>query len=177
MQAHLRTEAFLKDLKSKGQIEYTIIREGLYNESWPLYLGYYSPKEDKRDEIVLAGDGKISWTAISDLGLGTALVLADESGKWREKTFYLSNVKESKSLKEIAALVGEIKGISLSTKIASRKEYVSHYIEGEKEAPGVEVSEQFFSLFVVGVGLTSSSGGVRRMGLWRRANVKFQMGH
>lgn len=138
MQAHLRTEAFLKDLNSKGQIEYTIIREGLYNESWPLYLGYYEPKKDDRSEIVLAGDGKISWMAINDLGLGTALVLADDGGKWRGKTFYLSNSTESKRLKEIAALVGKVKGISLKTKIVSGEEYVRHYVESGKEAPSIQ---------------------------------------
>ncbi|CZR65180.1 uncharacterized protein PAC_15080 [Phialocephala subalpina] len=138
MQAHLRTEAFLKDLKAEGKIEYTIIREGLYNESWPLYLGYYDPKKDERGEIVLVGDGEISWTAISDLGLGTALVLADESGKWRGKTFYLSNSRESKSLKEIAGLVGQAKGKELGVKIVSREEYVQHYMQNGKEAPSVE---------------------------------------
>ncbi|KAE8447226.1 hypothetical protein EG329_010920 [Mollisiaceae sp. DMI_Dod_QoI] len=138
MLAHLRTEAFLKDLKAKGECEYTVIREGLYNESWPLYLGYYDPKADKRDEIVLAGDGKVSWTSIADLGLGTALVLADQSGKFQGKTFYLSNSKESRSLEEIAALVGKIKGRDLRVRIVGREEYVEHYVEGGKERPMVE---------------------------------------
>ncbi len=33
-------------------------------------------------EVAVAGDGKISWTSIRDLGLGTAVVLANESGEW-----------------------------------------------------------------------------------------------
>ena len=36
MRAHLRTEAYLK-----GMMKVTVIREGLYNSIWPLYLGYF----------------------------------------------------------------------------------------------------------------------------------------
>ena len=39
MRAHLRTEAYLKGLEEKGVVKVTVIREGLYNSSWPLYLG------------------------------------------------------------------------------------------------------------------------------------------
>ena len=35
MRAHVRTEKYLKDLESEGKVKYTVIREGLYNESWP----------------------------------------------------------------------------------------------------------------------------------------------
>jgi hypothetical protein len=48
----------------------------LYNESWPLYFGYFDPKgHDERTEVLVAGDGPISWTALKDLGLANALVL------------------------------------------------------------------------------------------------------
>jgi hypothetical protein len=59
----------------------TVIREGLYNESWPLYLGYFDPKGDDREEVALAGDGKISCTSIRNLGHGTALVLSYDGAK------------------------------------------------------------------------------------------------
>ncbi|RFU31937.1 hypothetical protein B7463_g4447, partial [Scytalidium lignicola] len=76
MRAHLRTEAYLKQLHEQGKVDFTIIREGLYNESWPLYFGYYYDlKKDERSEVVIAGDGPVSWTSISDLGLVTAMVL------------------------------------------------------------------------------------------------------
>ena len=61
MRAHIRTEAYLHDLAQQGKTEYTIIREGLYNESWPLYFGHYwGFKSDERQEIVVAGDGPVS---------------------------------------------------------------------------------------------------------------------
>lgn len=88
MRAHIRTEAYL----ATRDIQTTVIREGLYNESWPLYLGYFDPKgDDTRDKVALAGDGKICWTAIEDLGLGNALVLAAPSDEYAGKTFYLSS--------------------------------------------------------------------------------------
>lgn len=59
MRAHIRTEAYLQDLEKQDKVRVTIIREGLYNESWPLYLGYYYDlKNETREEVVVAGDGQ-----------------------------------------------------------------------------------------------------------------------
>ena len=134
MQAHLRTEAFLHDLKD---VKYTIIREGLYNESWPLYLGYYDLQNDDRTQIVLAGDGPIKWTSIADLGYGTALVLADKTTKYEGKTFYLSGT-EALSLGDIAKVVSTIKGKEITTRIVTREEYVDFYTEKGTERASVE---------------------------------------
>jgi len=126
MRAHIRTEEYLKGLKD---VNYTIIREGLYSESWPLYLGYYYKlKEEKRKEVIVAGDGKISWTSIADLGFGTAKVLTGKEEDWAGKTFYLSQNK-TKTLKEIAELVSEAKGTSVQLEVRSRKEYEDFYVE------------------------------------------------
>jgi hypothetical protein len=85
MTAHERTEARLRELEKQVGFDVTILREGLYNESCPLYLGYFVPKEDKRTRIVLPleHDGKISWTAIAVLGIANAMILADESSTWK----------------------------------------------------------------------------------------------
>jgi nucleoside-diphosphate-sugar epimerase len=129
MRAHLRTEEFLKGEEKKG-LKVTILREGLYNESWPLYLGYYSPKDDEREEIILCGEGKISWTAIKDLGLANALVLAATSGEYEGKTLYLSAPKgNALSLKEVAECVGRVRGRQVKTKVVGREEYVRWYVE------------------------------------------------
>ena len=134
MQAHLRTEAFLHDMKDT---KFTIIREGLYNESWPLYLGYYDLNGDDRTEIVIAGDGPISWTSIADLGHGTALILEEQSDKYEGKTFYLTG-GDVLTLKDIAKLVSTIKGKQLTTKVVSREEYVEFYTQRGIERPSVE---------------------------------------
>ncbi|KAF2201689.1 NAD(P)-binding protein [Delitschia confertaspora ATCC 74209] len=126
MQAHIRTEAYLKSLKD---VQYTIIREGLYNESWPLYFGYYyGLKEEKRSEVLVCGDGKISWTSIADLGFATAKVLAGKEEHWTGKTFYLSQ-NIAKTLKEIADVVSEAKGEKVVLKVVSKQEYEAFYVQ------------------------------------------------
>ncbi|OTB13030.1 hypothetical protein K445DRAFT_320537 [Daldinia sp. EC12] len=126
MRAHLRTEAYLASLRSSGKFDsVTIIREGLYAESWPLYLGYFSPRgtDDERTEVLLAGDGKISWTAIPDLGVANAAVLAAPDGEFDDRTFYLSvRPGAAKSMAEIAALVGAARGKEVKVKIVGRPE-------------------------------------------------------
>ncbi|OCL10558.1 NAD(P)-binding protein [Glonium stellatum] len=128
MRAHLRTEEYLASLNDIG---YTVIREGLYNESWPLYFGHYSVSDDQRKEVIVAGDGKISWTAIKDLGLGTALILAAPSKDYASRTLYLSSLS-SKTLTELAQIISGIKGEGVKLKIVPQEEYENYYI-GERE--------------------------------------------
>ncbi|KAI1279804.1 hypothetical protein F5Y07DRAFT_34007 [Xylaria sp. FL0933] len=139
MRAHLRTEAYLRSVSAKHGVHITIIREGLYNESWPLYLGYFDAQnaQSERDVVPLCGDGKISWTAIHDLGVASALVLysggsqakADEN-EFVGKTFYLSTRPEmAKTVGEIVKLVGEARGKDLQVKIVGRQEHERYYVE------------------------------------------------
>lgn len=134
MQAHLRTEAFLKSLTD---IKSTIIREGIYNESWPLYLGYYNPENDDRSEIITAGDGLISWTSIPDLGVATAMVVVDPSEKYAGATFYLS-APGAHSLKDIAAIISKLKGKEIRIKTVSRDQYVEYYTGMGKDRASVD---------------------------------------
>jgi nucleoside-diphosphate-sugar epimerase len=135
MRAHLKTEEYLRQLEGKAGLKVTVIREGLYNKSWPLYLRYFDAKGDDREEVVVAGDRKISWTSIGNLGLGTALVLVEDNGKWVGKTFYLSSTKGPRSLAEIAGIVGEEKGRKVKVKVVDREEYVKYYVgRGRDEA-------------------------------------------
>ena len=68
MQAHLDTEKYLKE----SGLTYTIIREGLYSESYSLYFGYWSPGRGSAEVKVPYGDGGIAWVCREDLGEGTA---------------------------------------------------------------------------------------------------------
>lgn len=80
MQSHLETERYLKACG----VAYTIVREGTYNEIWPMYLGVLDMGvlkggEEETGELVLTvpiGDGGIAWAAQDDLGAGTAKILA-----------------------------------------------------------------------------------------------------
>jgi uncharacterized protein YbjT (DUF2867 family) len=139
MRAHIRTEKYLADLQSEGKLQVTVIREGLYNGSWPLYFGYFfGLKDDARDEVVVAGDGPVSWTAIADMGFATAKVVSAPSSEWAGKTFYLSQ-KKTWTLEEIARIVGKARGKDVTLLVRSRKEYENFYVsEKGVERPSVE---------------------------------------
>ncbi|KAF7954413.1 hypothetical protein EAE96_005535 [Botrytis aclada] len=123
MRAHLRTEAYLKTLTD---IKWTIVREGLYQESWPLYAGFYDTVADAREEVVVAGDGPVSMISLEDLGVANALVLMDWSGMYEGQFFYLSP-RKSISMTEVLEMVSEIRGKDVRLKIVSEREYVDYY--------------------------------------------------
>jgi uncharacterized protein YbjT (DUF2867 family) len=129
MTAHERTEAYLKGVKRSKGVDYTIIREGLYNESWPLYFGHFNPKTDSRTEVIVAGDGAISWTSISDLGLANAVILVSDNEKYKGNTLYLSNTRDPKSLADIASMLSSTRKQPISLKVVSRSEHEEYYIK------------------------------------------------
>lgn len=139
MRAHIRTEKYLSFVESEKNIKVTIIREGLYNESWPLYFGYYfGLKDETRKEVIIAGDGNISWTAIQDMAFATAKIVSAPGNEWAGKTFYLSQ-GSSWTLREIAEIVSKIKGREVGVKVVGRKEYEDYFVnKKEMERPSVE---------------------------------------
>jgi uncharacterized protein YbjT (DUF2867 family) len=138
MRCHSLTEDYLHDLEEKGKVTTTIIREGLYNEGWPLAFGYYfDMKNDTRSEILVAGDGPMSWASVEDLTFGTANVLAAPSERFAGKTLTMST-KRTLTLKRIAEIVSKIKGRELQLKIVSKKQFVDHYAERGIPREGAE---------------------------------------
>lgn len=138
MRAHIRTEQYLTQLEQDGKVRTTIIREGLYNESWPLYLGYYfGLKDETREDIVVAGDGAVSWTSIADMAFGTAKVLAGPSEEWSGRTFYLSQ-KKTWTLRDIAEIVSKVQQRNVRLKVVSKKEYENFYEARGTERASVE---------------------------------------
>lgn len=131
MTAHERTEERLGQMEKEGAFDVTILREGLYNESWPLYLGYFDPENDERTEVVLAdeGDRRLSWTSIKDLGIASAMIVAGDGAKWKGKCVYLSRTEGARSMKQVAELVGKALGKSVSVKTVDVKEHVRHYAQ------------------------------------------------
>jgi uncharacterized protein YbjT (DUF2867 family) len=69
MQAHLDTEAYL----AKSGLTYTVLREGIYSESYSLYTGFFDHNKD--NEVCVPTDGPITWVCIEDLGEGTAKLM------------------------------------------------------------------------------------------------------
>lgn len=150
MRAHLRTEEYLREVLESSRSggggggalkEVVAIREGLYSESWPLYLGYFSPAgDDERTTVKLAGDGKICWTAIPDLGVANALVLVAPEGAYEGyRSFYLSTRPETaRSMREVAGVVAEARGKDVQVEVVGREEHVRFYVEERGlEAPAV----------------------------------------
>lgn len=138
MTAHVRTEAYLRELEKEGKVKVTILREGLYNESWPLYFGYYfGLKDEGRGEVVVAGDGRVSWTAIADMAYGTARILAARGKEWEGRMVYLSQ-REVWTLRDVAGMVGKSKGREVELKVVGRKEYEEFYVGQGKEKASVE---------------------------------------
>ncbi|EME43969.1 hypothetical protein DOTSEDRAFT_130789 [Dothistroma septosporum NZE10] len=123
--AHERTEDYLHQ-HWNGKL--TVLREGLYNESWPLYLGHYDVPNDDRKDIVVAGDGKISWTSIAVLGLATALILAADGKEWDGRTVYLSQ-RQAYTLAEVAEMMSRVKGREVRVKVVERDEHEKYYVQ------------------------------------------------
>lgn len=135
MRAHIRTEEYLRGLEG---VKVTVLREGLYCESWPLYFGYYfGLKGEERREVVVAGDGEVSWTSIADMAFCTAKILAEEGGKWAGRTVYLSQ-KETRTLGDVAGIVSRVRGEEVGLKVVERKEFEDYYVGRGMERASVE---------------------------------------
>ena len=128
MRAHERTEEWLGSQAGEGGMEWTVLREGLYSESWPLYLGHSLVRGDGREVVPVAGDGKVSWTCIADLGFASALVLAQEGEEWVGRTCYLAQ-ERAYTIREVAAMVSKAKVKEVRLKIVSREEHEEYYVQ------------------------------------------------
>jgi len=119
MQAHLQTEAFLKE----SGLSYTIIREGLYSESFRLYIGFFSFNDS---EVVVPGDGGVSWVTWNDLGEGNAKIIAEN--KFVNQTILLSGPKAI-TLKETTQLVSKYLKREIAFVIVTGEEWLKKHAE------------------------------------------------
>ncbi|KAI9037323.1 uncharacterized protein KD926_000610 [Aspergillus affinis] len=115
MQAHLDTEGYLDECtRQHAGFAYTVIREGLYSESYPLYTAFFDLKHPV-DEIKIPHDGSgpgIAWVKREELGEGTAELVKrfvqDQAGfKYRNQKVLLSGSK-TLTLGETVAILGKI---------------------------------------------------------------------
>ncbi|KZV63593.1 NAD(P)-binding protein [Peniophora sp. CONT] len=120
MRAHLDTEAYLK----ASGLEYTIVREGLYAESFPLYFGFFDASYDS--DVYVPGDGPIAWAARADLGEATARIIAD--GLYANETILLSGpAKNVLTLSQLAELCSSILSRPIKLHVVSEDEYVAQH--------------------------------------------------
>jgi uncharacterized protein YbjT (DUF2867 family) len=116
MKAHFATEDYIK----QSGLKYTIIREGSYMESYPVYLGLYDTSSDK---VVVPGDGKVAFADRAELGEATAKIIA--SGEYVNETVTLTGDK-AYSLKETTEIVSSILQKTISFNTVSTEEFLKH---------------------------------------------------
>jgi len=135
MLAHLDTEAYLASLAS-STFSYTIIRQGLYSESFPVYTGNFdlekartSSESTLRIRIPLDGAGPgIAWAKRDELGEATAKLLKEYATDPAafdliNKMIILSGPKEY-TLNETAEVFSKVLGKEIKIEQVTVDEYV-----------------------------------------------------
>ncbi|KAJ6070535.1 hypothetical protein N7467_011854 [Penicillium canescens] len=132
MQAHLDTEKYLEQLSHKNpDFGYTVVREGLYTESYPLYTAFFDPKNPV-SEIKIPHDGSgpgIAWVKREELGEGTAELLKrfvnDPKGfPYLQRTVLLSG-RRVVSLKESVDILGKVANLPVKIHQVSEDEFAA----------------------------------------------------
>ena len=143
MQAHLDTEDYLRHTCARSGIRYTIIREGIYSESYPLYLGFFDPKAQQaasKREVLLppTGNQGVAWVSRDELGEVTARILLDAfnnlsntvGGLFTDKLILLSGPRIT-TLKDVGAAISRTldwKGAEeLDVHEVNEDEFVQHH--------------------------------------------------
>jgi uncharacterized protein YbjT (DUF2867 family) len=116
MKAHFATEEYLK----QSGVDYTIIREGSYMESYPVYLGLYDTSSDK---VIVPGDGQVAFADRSDLGEASAKIIASDD--YRNKTVTLTGPR-AYTLKETTAILSTILNKDISFHKVSDDEFLKY---------------------------------------------------
>lgn len=146
MLAHLATEAHLRaQVDSHPGFSYTVIRQGLYHESWPVYLpGLDIDHPPETGEIVLPHSGGppgLAWAKRDELGEATARLIAEyqkdpSSYPYVNKSINLSGPR-AYSLAETAEIIGKAIGRDLRI----RQLDMDSYVQARKEQEAKESTE------------------------------------
>lgn len=132
MQAHLDTERYLAKLSADiPSFTYTVVRQGLYTESYGLYLAFLD-LQNPPAELKIPHDGKgpgISWVKRDELGEGTAHLLADYA-KDPETFPHINNIlllsgPEELSLEQSVESIGRVTGKDIKIRECSVDEWKS----------------------------------------------------
>ncbi|BGP14681.1 hypothetical protein JCM10213_006239 [Rhodosporidiobolus nylandii] len=135
MAAHLRTEAYAKQLAAEGKLSYTIVREGIYSESTPMYTGFFEPATASsfNGKIKIPHDGSgpgVSWVKRDELGEATAKILRAVHfspavpAQFSNTTLLLSGPR-AVTLAETVSLLSSVSGIPLSIEPCSIEEFAA----------------------------------------------------
>lgn len=117
MQAHLDTEKYLRQLSQEDDgFSFTSIREGIYSESFMMYIGFPDLKVSP-DEVQIPHDGSgpgVAWAKRDELGEATARIVQRYVAKPGDEAFHnrivLLSGSEAVSLRETARVFGQAAG-------------------------------------------------------------------
>ncbi|EXJ63102.1 hypothetical protein A1O7_03547 [Cladophialophora yegresii CBS 114405] len=131
-QAHIKTIEYL----TKTGLQYVIVREGIYAESWWLYAGFQPQTFKKGDTseitFVIPNDGPVSWVTWDDLGEATAKILQNYEG-YLGQTLNLTGPRAT-SISDVAKIVEKCTGRKVKVNIVGRQE-AERYHKENKSVP------------------------------------------
>ena len=139
-QAHIKTVDYLESKRKEVKLQYLVIREGIYAESWWLYCGFQPRTFKKGDtgdiDFVIPNDGPVAWVGWDDLGEGTAKILADYK-KYIVDGKGLVNLTgpRATTISQIAKMVEETTGRKVNVKVVGKDEARRYHIEERKSVP------------------------------------------
>lgn len=132
-QAHIKTIDYL----SQSGLQYVVIREGIYAESWWLYAGYQPKQFSKADKsglsFVIPNDGPVAWVTWDDLGEGTAKILADYQ-RYIGQTLRLTGPRAT-TIKDVAKLVERYTERKVDVQVVGKEEAERYHKFEKKSLP------------------------------------------
>ncbi|KAJ5798496.1 uncharacterized protein N7503_007792 [Penicillium pulvis] len=146
MGAHLATEEYLS---TKPEISYTIVREGIYTESFPIYTAWFDP-QNPADEITIphSGDGPgVAWVKRDELGEATAKLIVsyvkDSAAFGYVNKMVLLSGQRVISLAETVQILGRAVGKNVRIREISVDEYAKLPHEGKHTYHRVDLSREW----------------------------------
>ena len=136
MQAHLETEVYLKSLaafsKKNAKFSFTVIREGFYSETFPMYIGFPN-LQNPQGKLRIPHDGSgpgIAWAKMDDLGEATAKLVRNyhDSGaaglpEYKDQIIVLTGPR-AYSIVETVDILGAALGKKLEIESVDVEDYV-----------------------------------------------------
>ena len=163
MQAHLLTEQYLLELsKTPGTqlFSFTVIREGIYSESMPMYTGFPSLHDltiskDKVFEVQIPHDGSglgVAWATIDELGEASAKLISTRlsAPSPKRNDIVLLSGPKAWTLVETLEMLGRITGNDIRLRQVSIKEYAAQPVVQQNlgsHGPGDQVPKQWATVY------------------------------
>ncbi|KAL5336001.1 hypothetical protein BJX70DRAFT_373868 [Aspergillus crustosus] len=155
MGAHLATEKYLAETLENTSTTYTVIREGLYSESFPIYTNWFDLRNPS-GEITIPHDGSgpgVAWVKRDELGEATAKLVVQYTRtntntnssagfRYGNKPILLTGSR-SISLQETASILGKVAGRDVKIRPISVDEYVTLPHAGRHSYHGVDLSREW----------------------------------